>query len=315
MAKLALRSNRKFRRLLALVRADSPEHVRGHLSALWEATWENGTPLVGDLQDVEAAAGWTMADTMKYPPGAFGEALATVRLLDVVVPGKLFAVHDWYEHAPAYVKQRIGRAVKEDPTVCPETYFLGLEAWQRRAAEIGLDPVEIAFEDDLDPDTPACGNLPAGYVETANGDRNARRLDIRSPKPGPRPQNGYLSSLAETSQAETSPKASPSPRSPSPSFSAVRAPKVQPVTEPVADRETRLAARQVTDAIAHLFATGVRADAESADELADAAGDCRTSADWTALAGLANEALRDSARFLSAQAVATTNATAHGATR
>ena len=75
MAKLALRSNRKFRRLLAMVRVDSPEHLRGHLSAFWETTWENGTPLIGDLQDIEALAGWTMSDTVKYPPGALADAL------------------------------------------------------------------------------------------------------------------------------------------------------------------------------------------------------------------------------------------------
>lgn len=293
MAKLALRSNRKFRRLLAMVRVDSPEHLRGHLSAFWETTWENGTPLIGDLQDIEAAAGWAMADTEKYPPGAFAAALVLARLVDVVVEGELYAVHDWYEHAPEYVKKRIGRAVKEDPTVCAETYYLGLEVWQRRAAEIGLDihaqenlrkPAEISPRElsgiDFDDDLPELDDEP-----------NRQELSARRPKPSSSSktaaetaqflENGRLSSLAESRQDKPSPGRSSLTRSPLPSFSAAHSPGER-------------AAAELRDAIHRVNATIDRLDHDSAAIVRAESIRCRTLADWNALADLASDTLHRS---------------------
>lgn len=275
MAKLALRSNRKFRRLLAMVRVDSPEHLRGHLSALWEATWENGTPLIGDFNDIEAAAGWTMADQEKYPPGAFASAMVLARLVDVVVEGELYAVHDWYEHAPEYVKKRIGRATKEDPTVGPETYFLGLEVWVRRAAEAG---VEIDFstgeggDDDLDRDTPKRQEVSARQPKS----RSSRETAAETAQ---FPGNGRLSSLAESSQAKPSPGLISPPSSP-PSLSSTGA-------------ASAVAIRAAQDRLSGFVAGMAHAgDREAAELYGSAATTCRSVGDWTALADMAEEAYR-----------------------
>lgn len=290
MAKLALRSNRKFRRLLAMVRVDSPEHLRGHLSALWETTWENGTPLIGDFQDIEAAAGWSMPDVDKYPPGALAAALVMARLVDVVVEGELYAVHDWYEHAPEYVKKRIGRAVKEDPTVCAETFFLGLEVWARRAAEIGLDvhavedlrkPAEILSRDlsgiDFEDDLPEAEQEP-----------NRQEVSARRPKPSSYSktaaeveqflENGSLSSQAKASRAETSQERTSPPRSPSPSFSTDLSPGER-------------SAAELRDAIHRVNTALDRLDRETAAFVLAESTRCRTLADWTALADVAGDAL------------------------
>lgn len=205
MAKLALRSNRKFRRLLARTRLDSPAHLRGHLGALWEASWENGTPLVGDLDDIEQAAEWPTANEAKYPQGAFAAALVLSGFVDTIVEGQLYAIHDWFEHAPRYVKQAIERRVKEDATVGPGTFFLGLKAWIRRAAEVGLE---------VDP-----------YAEEANGARNRSYLPDSDAEMegagGVALENGGLSRQAKPRQAERSEEtSSPHPPTPLPSPSA-----------------------------------------------------------------------------------------------
>lgn len=278
MAKIALRSNRKFKRLLAMVRVDSPEHLRGHLSALWETTWENGTPLIGDLQDIEAAAGWSMTDVDKYPPGAFAAALVLARLVDVVVEGELYAVHDWYDHAPEWVKKRVGRAAKEDATVGPKTYFLGLDVWLRRCEELGIT-VDLSAEEEA-ADTPDCQEVslrrpkPSSSSETAA--ETAQFLE-----------NGRLSSLAKASLVKPSHGTNSPPRSPSPLFSTGRA---------SAD-ELQAATGRVTDAVVALMATGREVDETAAEQLEDAALACRTLTDWTALADLAAEAVGDLAHF------------------
>lgn len=298
MAKLALRSNRKFRRLVGMLRMDSPVHVEGHLQALWRATWENGNSLIGDLTDIEALAEWTqMSDRVKYPTGAFASAVVLTGFIDTIVPGELYAVHDWYDHAEAWAKQRVSRAAKEDPTVCAETYFLGLDAWRRRAAELGIDILAGGAVDETDPD------LPPDPVENVNGDRNARRLAIRSPKPGDVSRFGHLSSLAEPSQDKPSLGSIPPPRSPSSLFSTGRRPAA-PLADPPADLDTglRAAMGRVTDAVVHLEATDVAADQAAAEQIEDQALACRTLDDWTALADLANEVLQQSAARMGATA-------------
>lgn len=276
-----------------MVRVDSPEHLRGHLSALWEATWENGTPLIGDFNDIEAAAGWTMADQEKYPAGAFASAMVLARLVDVVVEGELYAVHDWYEHAPEYVKKRIGRAVKEDPTVGPETHYLGLDVWVRRAAEAGVE-IDLSGgsdgDDDLDRDTP-----------------DRQEVSLRQPKPSSSsetaaetPQllgNGSLSSQAKARRDESSlvsispPSSPPSLFRPIPRPTKSAAPEVPTVHPSEAALMTPIS--RVTDAVVHLLGVG---DEESADLLEGQAMTCRSLDDWTALAEVATEALQQSTR-------------------
>ena len=98
MAKPSIFTHPKFQRLVRLLQM--PEaHVLGHLEYLWHVGYQDGNPLIGDTEDVEAAAKWV------GKPGAFTSACVTVKLLDKVRGGR-FQIHDLLGNAPDYVKSR-----------------------------------------------------------------------------------------------------------------------------------------------------------------------------------------------------------------
>lgn len=99
-------THRKFRRLVALT--GLPEaHIRGLLECLWDVTYENGDPFIGDSTDVEAAARWTgrPGDLTAALLAAGGEGHCGYIDPAEGAPGR-FVVHDLYDHAPEYVKNR-----------------------------------------------------------------------------------------------------------------------------------------------------------------------------------------------------------------
>jgi hypothetical protein len=77
----------------------------GHLELLWQSAYKSGEPVIGDAIDVEAAARW------RGPSGDLCKAL-----LEAGGPGRpgfieytdggLLAIHDFWVHAPAYVRKR-----------------------------------------------------------------------------------------------------------------------------------------------------------------------------------------------------------------
>lgn len=109
MARPGLDKHVKFRRLVRMLGEPRP-HVRGYLELLWEVGYENGDPVLGDQEAVEAAA--------EYPgePGKLFQALLECGGKDRVgfveevsdEPGQ-FQIHDLFDHAPEYVKKRWGR--------------------------------------------------------------------------------------------------------------------------------------------------------------------------------------------------------------
>lgn len=101
MAKPELRDHRKFLKLKRLLNAPTP-HVIGYLDCLWHRGYQTGSPFVGDSLDVEAAA--------EYPgePGTFTEAAFQSGFIDRDESGG-YTIHDLYEHAPKYAKQRMHR--------------------------------------------------------------------------------------------------------------------------------------------------------------------------------------------------------------
>ena len=101
MAKPDLRDNPKFRKLRRLLGAPTP-HVLGYLECLWIIGYQTGNPVVGDSQDVEAAA--------EYPgePGKFTKAALEAGFLDEESNGR-YSIHDLYDNAPQYVKKRMTR--------------------------------------------------------------------------------------------------------------------------------------------------------------------------------------------------------------
>lgn len=112
MAKPELRDHRKFLKLKRLLGAPTP-HVLGYLDCLWHRGYQTGDPFIGDALDVEAAA--------EYPgePGTFAEACFQSGFLDRDEAGG-YSIHDLYQHAPKYAKQRMqrrGTAPKVDRAV------------------------------------------------------------------------------------------------------------------------------------------------------------------------------------------------------
>lgn len=104
MALPGFRSNRKFKRLLAILRI--PEaHALGHMQMIWESCYDKADPALGDSLDVELAAGWV------GEPGVLTEALASCGgdgpgLIEAVGEDGQFTVHDFWHHAPRYVQER-----------------------------------------------------------------------------------------------------------------------------------------------------------------------------------------------------------------
>lgn len=106
-----LRSHPKFLRLVSMLRM--PEaHVLGHLTLLWETSYEIGE-VVGDQTDVELTAGWVgvpglLCDALLGCGGAgrsgFIEAVPET-------PG-VYRIHDLFDHAPQYVQRRMEREFK-----------------------------------------------------------------------------------------------------------------------------------------------------------------------------------------------------------
>lgn len=98
MARLTLDRNVKFKVLVKRLALPRP-YVRGLLETLWDVAHECGNPIIGDADDIEVAAEW---------PGERGLLLAALRdgrWIDELEDGR-FEIHDYWDHAPAYVKDR-----------------------------------------------------------------------------------------------------------------------------------------------------------------------------------------------------------------
>lgn len=128
MARPGLDRHVKFRRLVRILGEPRP-HVRGYLELLWETAYENGQPVIGDTEAVEAAA--------EYPgePGRLCDALLScggtgrvgfieiatdvtdcdgTSVTSVAQPSHpsspvMFQVHDLFDHCPEYVTSRASR--------------------------------------------------------------------------------------------------------------------------------------------------------------------------------------------------------------
>lgn len=104
----------KFKRLVAVLRIPRA-HARGHVELMWEACYETGNPLLGDITAVEGAAEWDGT------PGVFCAAALASGLLDL--EGDSYRIHDLVENAPDYVRKRHirhnQRKLNKQPPECP----------------------------------------------------------------------------------------------------------------------------------------------------------------------------------------------------
>ena len=96
MARISMRSNRKFMRLCRDIQRP-PYQVRGLLEMMWESAHEN-EPTFPTLDDAEVVSTWD------GEAGVFGKALLACGFLDAVEGG--FFVHDYWQHAPGWVRER-----------------------------------------------------------------------------------------------------------------------------------------------------------------------------------------------------------------
>lgn len=96
MAKLNLRSNKKFLRLCRDLKRP-PYQVRGLLEMMWESAYENDV-VFDSIDDMEIISTWDGDE------GVFGAAILAAGFVDEV--DGAFIVHDYREHAPYWWKER-----------------------------------------------------------------------------------------------------------------------------------------------------------------------------------------------------------------
>lgn len=118
MARPTLFNHRKLNRLAASI-GSKPAAI-GHLELLWNACNESGDPEVGEVRDLELTADWrgdsgqlTAALLEAGGPGRAG-------FLDELEGGR-YAVHDYWHHAPGYVKRRLMRECQRRTNGAPVT--------------------------------------------------------------------------------------------------------------------------------------------------------------------------------------------------
>lgn len=102
MARPGLTRHRKFLRLAQVLQGRALAF--GSLGLIWEVAYENGDPLIGDELSVEAAADW------RGQPGQLCRALVECGFLSATDAG--YVVHDFWTHAPAYVRKRRKRELE-----------------------------------------------------------------------------------------------------------------------------------------------------------------------------------------------------------
>lgn len=103
MAKSSLTGSMKFKALVRTLGIPAP-HVLGHLEFMWKPAYESGNPTFRSHEMIELAAEWS------GEPGVFAKAVCDPahNFVDARKNDQ-FEIHDFYEHAPDYVKKRIER--------------------------------------------------------------------------------------------------------------------------------------------------------------------------------------------------------------
>lgn len=282
MAKYDLLNSSKFFNLCSILRMESEAHVVGHLEVMWNSAHRKKTPILGDFDRIEGAAKWPFTRERHQ----FAAALVKTGFVDEVVPG-LYAVHDYYDHAPEYRKKLISTAAKSDPTVCRETFYMGVDALQKTIDEHESRRKSEGHSTVTAPKSSATVHSTHVLPETSGESASTATVF---------PEISALSCLVRSGLVSSPPPSSPpapSGRRKSPEVSGNSPALPEPLPPSPDEAELRPVIGRVTDAVVHLIAVG---DEESADLLEDQALTCRSVGDWTALAQIATEALQRSTR-------------------
>jgi hypothetical protein len=108
MGRPGLNQSVKFKMLVRLLDLPRP-YVRGLLELLWEVAYENGNPVIGDVAAVEAAAEWP-GEPGKLCKMLFDCGGSRAGFIEPVEgEDGVFQIHDLFDHAPEYVRKRMGR--------------------------------------------------------------------------------------------------------------------------------------------------------------------------------------------------------------
>lgn len=104
MAKSTLINDQKFQLLVSDL-GMPVAHVLGHLEMMWQAAYSSCSPVLRSRAAIEITAGWV------GEKGVFAEAVLDPlhNFVDAREDGQ-FLIHDFWEHAPDYVKKRQQRA-------------------------------------------------------------------------------------------------------------------------------------------------------------------------------------------------------------
>lgn len=96
----------------------------GHLEFLWHVANETGDPVIGDAEDVEAQARWD-GESGALVTALMGCGSAGGAGFIVQCEGGLYEIHDYWHHAPDYVRKRADREAKRREKSDPRQIVTG----------------------------------------------------------------------------------------------------------------------------------------------------------------------------------------------
>ena len=109
MGRPGLSQNKKFRRLALGLKNSAI--ARGHLELMWDSAYEAGDEVLGDSLDVELAASWN------GDQGILCTLLTETGFIDE--SEGVYTIHDFWHHAPDYVRKRRARENERRSKVDP----------------------------------------------------------------------------------------------------------------------------------------------------------------------------------------------------
>lgn len=157
MGRPNLSRHRKFKRLARTLEAiTSPGFgeplARGLLEAMWDVAYENGDPLLGDAEDVEAAAGWrgkvgALTAALESAGGDGSAGFIEAGGTPWWPEGTLgtYRVHDLWDHAPDYVQRRATREAErraKGKTISDLRQDAANARWHKQPADGCMQPAD-----------------------------------------------------------------------------------------------------------------------------------------------------------------------------
>jgi len=190
VAKSSLIGDQKFQ--LLVHRLGIPKaHVLGHLELMWQTAYSSFSPILRTREAIEITAGWCGTE------GVFAEAVLNPahNFVDARDDGQ-FEIHDFWEHAPDFVKKRYMRQLErkqqlikrrsvrtysggQNPTMADN----GGQCLPTEPNPTQPNPTQAIKADPPDPPAPIPAPKPASENRPS-----AQLPEPQKPKPKPQPQ-------------------------------------------------------------------------------------------------------------------------------